>query len=89
MQSEIEFLNNDDFLLGRDMPNAYRLPDGTFTFFKASDQELEVLLRINDITIPEYHKNNGVTKLALKKQNSRSYTTPVDYYRLLLFIKFS
>ena len=80
MQSKIEFLNQDDFMSGRDMKSNYILPDGAFIFRKASDSELEVILRINDITLPEYHTNNGITKLAIKEVNTKNYAAPVHQF---------
>lgn len=85
LQSKIEFLNADDFVSGRDMKSNYMLPDGGYIFRKASDSGLEVILRINDITLPEYHTNNGITKLALKEVNSKKYAAPVHpLYPLIL-----
>ena len=80
MQDKIEFLNRDDFVSGRDMKSNYIVPDGTFIFRKASDSELEVILRINDITLPEYHTNNGITKLAIKEVNTKKYAAPVHQF---------
>lgn len=77
LRSEIEILNNDDFVSGRDMKSNYMLPDGAFIFNKASDNELEVILRINDIALPEYHINNGITKLSIREVDSTKYAAPV------------
>lgn len=42
------------------------LPDGKVILKALSPDSLQAMLSINDWRLPEYHKNNGVTKLNLQ-----------------------
>lgn len=42
------------------------LPDGKIVLRSFNNQTFEAVLSINDWRLPEYHKNNGVTKLDMR-----------------------
>lgn len=61
------------------------LPDGAVKFYEANDKKLSFTLQINDLRIPEYHRNNGITKITYKsKEGGQSY--PVKIINNLKFI---
>ncbi|EGR31530.1 hypothetical protein IMG5_107500 [Ichthyophthirius multifiliis] len=41
----------------------YLIPDGGITFYEASEQILNCIIEINDLRYPNYHRNNGITKM--------------------------
>lgn len=42
------------------------IPDGMVNFRNSSKNKLIATLYVNDFRLPEYHKNNGVTKVLIK-----------------------
>lgn len=52
------------------------IPDGIVKIKEANKQSLVVGLGVNDFRLPEYHKNNGVTKIVVKT----SITTTISTY---------
>ncbi|EGR34219.1 hypothetical protein IMG5_020170 [Ichthyophthirius multifiliis] len=57
------YLNNVPYKRGSDLESLDILPDGAIQFSEASKDKLKYKIQINDLRIPEYHRNNGVTKL--------------------------
>ena len=55
------------------------LPDGLIKFKRASENEVNAVVGINDFRLPEYHKNNGVTKILVKT----SVTTTISTYQFV------
>lgn len=51
------------------------IPDGIVSFKNASNKSLAVALGINDFRLPEYHKNNGVTKIVVKTSTTSTIST--------------
>ena len=53
------------------------MPDGTVNFRELSPNLMNLKMQVNDMIIPEYHNNNGVTKStyrlseALIKENDK------------------
>jgi ABC-type multidrug transport system ATPase subunit len=62
---DVTVLNEEPYNRYVDMPNLQILPDGAITFYNASDTNLTFKIQINDLRIPEYHRNNGVTKFSV------------------------
>jgi hypothetical protein len=52
------------------------IPDGIVKFKAVSNRSLSAAVGINDFRLPEYHKNNGVTKIVVKT----SVTTTISTY---------
>lgn len=46
------------------------IPDGLMSFTNSKSDKINATLSINDYRIPEYHKNNGVTKILIKTSNT-------------------
>jgi hypothetical protein len=51
------------------------IPDGTVRFLAASKNSMRAVLGINDFRLPEYHKNNGATKIVVKTSESTTIST--------------
>ena len=43
------------------------MPDGFIKFSNVEEKIIDVCLGINDWRIPQYHLNNGVTKIGIKR----------------------
>jgi len=41
------------------------IPDGTYKFHRLNRTKMEVTVSVNDYRLPEYHRNNGISKLSL------------------------
>lgn len=52
------------------------IPDGAIKLKELSESKIKADLSINDFRLPEYHKNNGVTKILVKT----SVTTTISTY---------
>lgn len=52
------------------MTDLHLIPDGALTFYEASKDNLTFKIQINDLRIPEYHRNNGITKLKFQTKES-------------------
>lgn len=52
------------------------IPDGIVKFKNITQNTLSATFGINDFRLPEYHKNNGVTKILMKT----SVTTTISTY---------
>jgi hypothetical protein len=59
-------IDNGQFTIGQDIKENVYLPDGAITFLAVNKEKLSVKLQINDISISEYHRNNGFSKIAFK-----------------------
>lgn len=64
----------EQFQRGDDLKT--NIPDGFVKFKEITSDKLSVTLGINDFRLPEYHKNNGVTKIMVKT----SLTTTISTY---------
>jgi hypothetical protein len=51
------------------------IPDGIIKFKQVNTHNLSAGLAINDFRLPEYHKNNGVTKIVVKTSETTTIST--------------
>jgi hypothetical protein len=51
------------------------IPDGIVQFKEANSNTLTAVVGINDYRLPEYHKNNGVTKIMVKTSETTTIST--------------
>ena len=61
--SVLDAVDHEALKRGSDMQTD--IPDGSINFNKINSSTFDITLSINDWRLPEYHKNNGVTKLDL------------------------
>ena len=62
---------------GTDYKELHYVPDGSVEFYEANITHLKYKVQINDLRLPDYHRNNGVSKLLYKiKRNDQEYITP-------------
>ena len=50
---------------GGELEGVDLLPDGFVEFYQISDKGISAYLGVNDLLFPEYHRDNGVTKIDL------------------------
>lgn len=62
---ELRTTDRSPIVRGLDMNTS--LPDGKIILKTLSGSSMEAMLSINDWRLPEYHRNNGVTKLNLQE----------------------
>ena len=65
--------NTLDFQRGDDLKT--EIPDGIVEFNQVQLNNLSARLGINDFRLPEYHKNNGVTKIMVKTSSTTTIST--------------
>lgn len=63
----------DVFDISTEISGLYRLPDGAVTFKVANEKELKYHIAVNDKHYHQYHRNNGVTKLAMMVNGTALY----------------
>ena len=62
--NKLKIADKESFERGNDLTTL--IPDGYVNFKNISEQEIDLVYGINDLRLPEYHKNNGITKIILK-----------------------
>ena len=62
--NKLKIADKESFERGDDLTTS--IPDGYVNFKNISEQEIDLVYGINDLRLPEYHKNNGITKIILK-----------------------
>ena len=62
----IKVLDKQEYTLGEDLASNEHMPDGSITFFEQSKDGIRINVQINDLKLPEYHRNNGITKFAFR-----------------------
>ncbi|KAL4456247.1 hypothetical protein ABPG74_014208 [Tetrahymena malaccensis] len=65
----LQILNEVPYQRGIDLNSLDIIPDGAVQFQEASKDKLVYKVQINDLRIPEYHRNNGITKYRFKLDN--------------------
>ncbi len=67
--NKIKAADSESFERGNDLTT--NLPDGFCRFKDFNENTLKVTYGINDLRLPQYHKNNGITKIAVKTGNNQ------------------
>ena len=68
--------------MGHDLDNLYYIPDGAVVFSQASEKKLDYRVQINDLRLPDYHRNNGVTKFMVKNSKVKEKEMLIPYMRV-------
>lgn len=69
-QYDINQLNNDTVLS--------ILPDGALNIHEVNNQNFSYTIQVNDMRLPQYHRNNGITKLQYYNKNTDSYSNVLN-----------
>jgi hypothetical protein len=73
IMEELRVTDSSKIVRGVDMNTS--LPDGKIIIKSLNNKSLEAALSINDWRLPEYHKNNGVTKMDIKIEGNNAILT--------------
>lgn len=62
---EMSFQFLDTYSKNNEIKGLDGLPDGMIEVSKASTQKLDYRIQMNDYSIFQYHRNNGISKIGL------------------------
>jgi len=54
------------------------VPDGAVTIHEINDNTFSYTLQVNDMRMPQYHRNNGITKLQYYNKNTNAYSNVLN-----------
>lgn len=61
------------------------VPDGAVTIHEINDNTFSYTLQVNDMRLPQYHRNNGITKLQYFNKNTNAYSNVLNVINGLLW----
>ena len=70
LYAQMEMMDQNDMKIGEALEDADLLPDAAIDVRKISRELVSLDLQVNDLIFPEYHRDNGFTKLSFKTPRS-------------------